>query len=544
MGRIGAGARPGRRSAPHPAALALALLLAAGPAGAQPAPPSPTDLLAQVKAATGGQRWDAVRGLTAVGVKTSFGLSGPYRAAEDLVTGRFARGADYGLFANAEGLDEGGRWRMDNSGAVHPLDSDEARAVAATEAYLASRGYLFPDRAGARLVRLPPATEDGRTFERIEATPQGGGAVALWIARDDRRLRRAVFEVDGRTETIRYGDYRPVGGLWLPFDIVTGNGDQPDVGEARIARYDLNAMAADPRRPARDPADSRIAGGAPVAYAPFRRDSMTGFAIVEASIDGHGPLPFILDTGGHDILTPAAARSLGLPLKGSGFSLGAGEGSSPTQFTKVGRVALGEAEMRDQPFVVLGLDLGQAMNADGRPVPIAGILGLELFERFTVTLDPAAGRIALRLPAADAPAGGAPIRFTSDMPLARAAVDGREGWFALDTGNNAQVILFKAWVDAQDHPGWFDVTLDVTGSGVGGAVVFRQGRAGEIALAGRTLQGLPVLLAPERAGSLSSKAAAGNIGESVLSRYAVTFDYAHETVRLDPPSYQVSPAVP
>jgi hypothetical protein len=113
-------------------------------------------------------------------------------------------------------------------------------------------------------------------------------------------------------------------------------------------------------------------------------------------------------------------------------------------------------------------------------------------------------------------------------------VDGRKGWFALDTGNNAQVILFKAWVEAQDHAAWFDITVDVAGNGVGGAVTFRQGRAGEVTLAGRSVQGLPVLLAGEHAGSLSASGAAGNIGESVLGRYAVTFDYAHETVRLDP----------
>jgi len=482
-----------------------------------------------------------VRSLTAQGVKTSFGLSGPYRATEDLSTGRFVRGADYGLFANAEGLDAAGRWRMDNSGVVHPLDSDEARAVATTEAYLAARGYLFPGRGAATLAVLPPATEDARTFDRVEATPSGGRAAVLWIARDVHRLDRVVFDVEGRSETLRYRDYRVVDGLVLPFEIITEDGDQAEVGDARIDRYDLAAIASGPRRPTHDPADAGIGGGASAAYAPFRRDPMSGFAIVEASIDGGAPLPFILDTGGHDILTPAAARALGLPLEGSGFSLGAGEGSSPSWFTKVARVTLGAAEMRNQPFVVLGLDLGQAMGADGRPTPIAGILGLELFERFTATLDPAAGRLVLRRPGPAGAAGGAPIRFTSDMPLAQASIDGRPGWFSLDTGNNAQVILFKAWVDAQDSPGWFDVTVDVAGNGVGGAVAFRQGRAGEIALAGRSLQGVPVLLAGEHAGSLSARGAAGNIGESILGHYAVTFDYAHETVRLDPPAAAAAP---
>src|SRR5439155_16469723 len=105
----------------------------------------------------------------------------------------FARRSDYGLLANAEGLDEAGRWRMDNSGAVHPLDSDEARTVAVTEAWLAARGYLFPERGTADLMLLTPATEGAATFDRVLATPRGGRGVTLWIRRSDSRLERATM---------------------------------------------------------------------------------------------------------------------------------------------------------------------------------------------------------------------------------------------------------------------------------------------------------------------------------------------------------------
>jgi hypothetical protein len=192
--------------------------------------------------------------------------------------------------------------------------------------------------------------------------------------------------------------------------------------------------------------------------------------------------------------------------------------------------------MSDQPFVVLQLDLGQAADAQGRPAPISGIIGLELFERFTVSLDYAGGRLALSAPAPQAEASGAPIRFTSDMPLAQASVDGRAGWFGLDTGNNTDVILYRAWVAAKGLPAWFEVSADVAGAGVGGPVAFRRGRAGALSLAGAEVKGVPVLLPAENMGGLSSTSEAGNIGESVLSHYRVTFDYAHERVRLDLPA--------
>src|SRR5947209_6166007 len=87
-------------------------LAAAAQAGAARAADSALDLLAALKAATGGAAWDAGGAIVTEGRKTSFGLTGPYEAVEDLTSGRFVRRADYGLLRNAEGLDARGRWRM------------------------------------------------------------------------------------------------------------------------------------------------------------------------------------------------------------------------------------------------------------------------------------------------------------------------------------------------------------------------------------------------------------------------------------------------
>ena len=70
-----------------------------------------------------------------------------------LVTGSYQADADYGLFANADGVDRVGRWRQDNSGQVHPLDSPEGQAVAVSESYLA-RTRLFLSTKAART--FPP----------------------------------------------------------------------------------------------------------------------------------------------------------------------------------------------------------------------------------------------------------------------------------------------------------------------------------------------------------------------------------------------------
>jgi hypothetical protein len=83
---------------------------------------------------TGGDTWNAVSRISAVGEKASFGLRGEYRSVEDLKGAFFEVKCNYGILANAEGVDSSGHWRQDNSGQIHPLDSAEAREVAVTEA--------------------------------------------------------------------------------------------------------------------------------------------------------------------------------------------------------------------------------------------------------------------------------------------------------------------------------------------------------------------------------------------------------------------------
>jgi hypothetical protein len=105
---------------------------------------------------------------------------------------------------------------------------------------------------------------------------------------------------------------------------------------------------------------------------------------------------------------------------GNGFSTGAGSGSTKTQFTRVKALALGNAVVSDQPFTVLAdLDLGMVMN-QGKQQPIAGMLGLELFERFGITMDYKGRAATLQLPwrfICHANAIAVPLRFTNDMPL-------------------------------------------------------------------------------------------------------------------------------
>lgn len=494
--------------------------------------------LRQMKAAMGGAQWDVIAVISAEGEKTSFGLTGKFHLVEDLRSGAFEASCDYGIFPNAEGMDRLGRWRQDNSGQVHPLDSREAQEVAVTESYLARHGFFFPERSPATFRRLDPVLEDSRGFDRIVVTPEDGRAVALWIDRSTHVLDRAVLELSLGTKIIHYGNYRVVGTIRLPFKVIVEHRDENETGIARIRSYQISKTPLEHEltRPA-VLSDTAMVGEASATITRGYVDRDTGFFIVPARINGKGPFPFILDTGGHDILTPGAVRELGLPAMGKGFSQGAGAGSTPTEFTKVDRLDIGAATVSRQPFTILHIDLGRTKDGNAPSAPVAGILGLEVFERFAITIDYKNEAVTWQpiLGSLYQGAGqGVPIRFTSDMPVVAAALDNHSGWFDLDTGNNVDLIVFRNWKLSSGLATGHEKGTGIDGNGAGGAVAMRVAGTGSLRIANKTLDNLRILIPSAQAGSLSARWEAGNFGNSVLSHFKVTFNYRSELVYLEP----------
>jgi hypothetical protein len=256
--------------------------------------------------------------------------------------------------------------------------------------------------------------------------------------------------------------------------------------------------------------------------------------IVDASLDGAAPTPFILDTGGHDILTAREAARRGLRLAGAGKSYGAGSGSTPTRFTRIGSLALGTARLGPQPFTVLALDLGTTRAPNGRTVPVAGILGLEIFERFVVTLGPRSASFA-RVSALRARCHDMPLAFTGDMPLVTAYVDGARGVFGIDTGNNQDPILFAHFL--REHGISTEGAADgqMAASSVGGSMALAHARITQLELGPTVFKNIAVEVSSMRSGTLSTRSEAGNIGLSLLARFAsVTFDYRHHRMCVEP----------
>ncbi|MDR3444867.1 aspartyl protease family protein [Dyella sp.] len=498
-----------------------------------------TASLQELRQAYGGDHWNTIGSLLLDGRQTSDGLTGELHTAVDLRTGYYASRQRNAVFASADGYDEIGRWHQDISGLVHPYDSDEAKAVAISESWLRRFGFLRTD--DTHFNPLPDAYENDRRYIRLEATPHGGRSITLWIDSATHRLDRAMWNSSFLTVTQRYSDYRDVAGLQLPFDVrtsaTTNSGTQDGDEQETVERYQaLPAVPAQAlQRPDGTVRDVSMLHGASRAVSPMQLEG--GALLIHVSINGKGPMPFILDTGGHAILTDDAAKKLGLTSTGKGVSTGSGPGSMTTAYTQVQHLTIGDADVKDLTFLVMPYPY--SFYERGTREPIAGILGLEIFERFAVTFDYDKQQLILQpFDHGQAPAEGegspVTLRFTDDMPLVSASLDGKQGMFGVDTGNSGYTLMFPQWAEREGLATRYLKGVPVSGGGVGGSFVSRFSHARSLQLGDQHVSPALAQLTPPDAGATGNPTEAGNIGQDVLARFTVHFDYRRQRMYLQP----------
>jgi predicted aspartyl protease len=538
-----AGTAPARAAdeAAAGASAAMAPATAASDAAGAAAAPLPTlaDLLAAARAAAGGAAWDGIATLQAEGRIRTSGMEGRWQESADLRRGRFRTAVDVGVYRVSEGFDGRVRWRQDPSGGVHALDAAFTRTNRITDAWLARRAWLQADAAtdGTGWSALAARTEDGRRFEVVTATPRGGRPVELWFDARTRLLARSVRRMPISTQTTLWDDWRPAAGVRLPFRIESrdSGGSPPDV--VTVERWSTPRAGDAAFAQARPPADTTLAAPTTVPI------EVTGFVTVGARLDGK-PYEFILDTGGHNIVTPGVAQALGLKPIGAGASGGAGEGTIAQQDVRIPTLQIGAATLRDQHFYVIPLQY-DTVERGARP-PLAGILGLEVFERLAARIDYAARTMTLRT---FAQAGrerrrGEPvaIAFDDDIPLFDGRIAGRPGVIALDTGNGGSMVVQAAWAKENGLAETMKRGLELVSFGAGGESRNWASRVATLQIGSTVIERPIARYAEDRAGSFSSITEAANIGTEILAHFALDIDYARGTIWFDrDPAYVAPP---
>ena len=506
----------------NPAHLLLPLLLLGSAALAAPDPVA--DILAANRKATGG----AVSGAATVALRYEVegqGMQGTVAIDYDAGSGAFSEDDKIGPTHEGSGFDGNRAWMMDLSGAITPQDGGDRRQLAVNDAYRYANLWWRPGYDGAEIAFVGHEA-DG---DHLKVAPKGGKLFDAWFDAKTHFLTR-IFEVTGfNTEDVRYSDYRQMAGEMRAATWVTDGGNGPDalfhwrLADARKAPRSRSFATA-----FSVPDDHHIAKGGASVTVPMRLANNHIF--IDVKVDGKGPFPFILDTGGHDIITPSTLEALALKSEGSSMSGGAGEKKVAGGYAHVDRLEIGGLNLTDQtlfnfsPKAIEGFEIG-------------GMIGFETFRRYVVKIDYGANQVTFTDPARFDPAGAGqaiPFRLYDHQP----EIEGRFGdlpaRLLLDTGSRSEVTLTTPYIAANKlrdaHP---EAKQMIDGWGVGGPSRSLLIRGQSISLGSVTVPSPIAGLATQNKGVFTDENFDGNVGSGLLKRFIATFDYNHLTLYLD-----------
>jgi hypothetical protein len=435
----------------------------------------------------------------------AYGIPGRGEILIDRDAGRFVRRFDAGPASDREGFDGVRAWRADATGMARVQGNVDQRGAIVAASYLyarAPRPAAADAFGGSVRVRY-------RGLSRAIDVRAVGGMLA--------EARRPVGE---DTVFTTFGSYRTVAGLSLPFALSEQSSNGTWTARVRTVEL-LRRVPRDAFAPPPAPHDATLTQ--------LTRIPLDAGEVIAARINGAASMRFLLDTGGQNVITTQAAARLGLTLAGRGGVGGAGAGITPTRYTTVHSMRIGAAEVRDQPFLVLDL---------GPSAPFDGILGYELFARFAARIDFA--RHTLELAPSETAFGtrgtAVPMVFDDRQPQVSGAIDGLPAALTIDTGSDEAVDVNTPFVRAHRLDRVYHVTpRGMLFYGVGGGVDGWRATARELRLGNVVVHDVRLALTDARAGVEMDPSIGANVGDQVLHRFTIVFDYRHALLRFMSP---------
>jgi predicted aspartyl protease len=498
----------------------LASLFFAGSATAA----TPAQVIDLTREAMGGARWTEVAQLEYTGELQVGGMRG---SIGEIVSTRDARRVtqfDLSVIAGASGFDGAHVWNSDAAGLVDIDDSDGGKQQAISTSFVTNRLFLNPN------VALPDAKlrREGH-HDVITFTPEGGEPVELWIDTNTHLVARTALP---RTKDISaWSDYRETAGLMLPYRIESdGSSNNPQTVVIESYRIGHQLEAERFMKPVSRANDTQIEAGSSKIPAYVEG----GHVYIEASINGHAPALFILDTGASaNVLTPSAAKQFGIEAQGSLNATGVGESQVGASLATASSVRVGPATLSKQVFAIIPLPpISLARN--GSEEPIAGLLGYDFFRRLRVTIDYVGQTVELMpLQACTARADSSVPLYLDDsrVPRIPLTIAGRETLWTLDLGDAGSLTMAATLAQKLRIPADAGVATMREG-GVGGTTRSRLLQFDEVAIGSHRLRDPIVNITEQKTGAFADPNFAGNIGYGTLRNFIPTFDYECRTLEL------------
>jgi PDZ domain/Aspartyl protease len=461
------------------------------------------------------------------------GLTGESTKTVDLATGAYVERLDTGFLHTAEGFDAGTPWTRDVSGANTPEQGGDQARVAVSAAYRDANLWWRQDLGGARIEYVGREALSGTPADHLLVEPRNGVRFDAWFnARTHLLVQIAEPQMFFHTRTV-FSDYRRDAGVMLAHAVL----EDPGTGKAGYEFLTLQTVSFGPARPLATytrprtpPAGVTFTHGATSTSVPFRL--LNNHIYIQGRVNGKGPYTFIVDTGGHTLLSPKVVAEAGLNVTGKAPESGAGEKQSSTGFVPVRAISIGAVEMHDQVAFATGI-----YTPDIEGIPVDGMVGFELFRRLIVRIDYGRKIITFTEPghASFKDAGVAvPFVFYTHLPFVRGRIDNIPATFDIDTGSRSALDVTSPTVIRyhlrERYP---QGVRAVTGWGVGGPSPSYVVRLHSVTLGTVTVNAPVADLSDAARGSFSDPNFDGNIGSGFLKQFVVTFDYGHQVMYLE-----------
>jgi hypothetical protein len=491
--------------------------------------PSAAQVLADNKAATGGDAWDRVTTITSHCEIKQGGLTGTDDNWQDVVSGKYADTFTIGGVAAGDGYDGVKSWSVDASGITRNLDSDTDLQSASTNSYITSLAYWYPARRpGAYALGSAVLDSSGHTYWIVTVMPDGGFPVDLWFDTGSKLLVRSVEKNSRLTLTTTFSDFRQVDGVTLPFRNVISSGETKYDMTITVASVSINAPTSPAifSPPVPPVPDYTIANGEASVTVPFQ--FTVNHIYVPVKINGQGPYEALLDTGGQLAVTPEFASANKIDSAGKLPASGIGPNTVSQSVAKVATLQIGDITINNLTAAVLPM-----------PTPPNNpLIGAEIFRRFAVHIDFDKQLLTLTPLSTFVYSGSGltvPFHFAGNVPVVAGNLDGFPGSFMIDTGSGNTLDLFPSFVSSNGLAAKYSSPFSaISGYGVGGATTASVARAVNFAVGPVSVSNIVIFLSHAQLGSYSDTSIAGNIGNGFLRRFNLTFDYQKQDIIFEP----------
>ncbi|HET7226186.1 MAG TPA: aspartyl protease family protein [Candidatus Eisenbacteria bacterium] len=519
-------------------ALALALIATLPPAAHAAADAGARAVIDRYAQAAG----PAAHTVRTKGTLHAFGLTGTVESFSQSPD-KAASVTALGPFTLREGVDGAHGWKTDPGGKLLALDGkdlDEARA----NAWFDNEAWRLPDEGGGTVKSLPDVRDSAGSYHALEVTPPVGRPRTLYFEAATGLLAREEGHVDQQVVVTTLSQYREIQGHKIPGTTHTELVGLPQNALTMTLDSAWVDVPVEPSRFAEPSAQQAEAvkwlktpGRAALPF-----DYRGKHLWLRASVNGGPPADFIFDTGASiTVIDSSYAAKIGLETQGhqQGQGAGATGGASFSKLRSLRVTGVGDSDD--------GIELGETRVAVLSVNPVlapffwrdaAGVIGFDVIDQFVDEIDYDHRTLVLHDPKTfkyEGKGEAIPMRLANHVPVVTMTLDGRyTGDFRLDVGSSSTVDLHTPFVKAHQLAAHAGKSVEIEGGGFGGTFSNRLVRMQSLQV-GRFAWRRPlVTLTQATSGAFTSEDYAGNVGNRVLERFKVTFDYDGRKVYLEP----------